>query len=178
MYENSAKLIDLVDNVLQWSNVQTDQINPSFSEHDLEKIINNVVEVYRFFAINTGVEIITEINNKEIVTDNKILTIIIQNLLNNSIKFSENDSQIFIKSRKENHNIIIEIIDNGIGIEKKYLDKIFSEKFDSTQIKNSKNKGSGLGLKICKEFTELLGGYINVQSEKGKGSKFTLVFPD
>ena len=104
---------------------------------------------------------------------------IIRNLLSNAIKFSQNNSEVLIKSvnNKTDGNIQISVIDNGIGISNENMNKLFKiDSYISTLGVNDE-KGTGLGLILCKEFVEKHNGKIWVESEIGKGSAFHFTLP-
>jgi signal transduction histidine kinase len=102
---------------------------------------------------------------------------IFRNLLSNAIKFTHNGGEIIIDSSLNNDLIACSVTDNGIGISPENISKLF--KVDSTIRKKgtSNERGTGLGLALCKEFVEKNGGNISVESEPEKGSKFVFTLP-
>ena len=102
---------------------------------------------------------------------------ILRNLINNAIKFSHNTSEVSITVIPYTNYHEIQIIDQGIGIDKENIDKLFriDLKYKSSGIAGE--KGSGLGLLLCKEFVEINGGKIEVKSELEKGSTFLFTLP-
>ena len=99
------------------------------------------------------------------------------NLLENAINYSENNSEIFIEALEDNSKIIIRVIDHGIGIEKKHLDRIFERFYRVDKARSRSTGGTGLGLAIVKHIVQSQGGKISVQSVPGEGSKFIIDIP-
>jgi signal transduction histidine kinase len=142
----------------------------------LTKIIDETILQHQYMPNASAIVIHKDINLDVIQSDNLRLEIIFKNILSNAIKFadlSKDNSFISIKTFKEGHQAIIKIEDNGIGIDQNYLDQIFEMFFVTDHAFN----GSGLGLYITKEAVSKLNGTIKVESEKGKGSKFTIRLP-
>jgi two-component system sensor histidine kinase ChiS len=109
-------------------------------------------------------------------TDREKLRQIILNLLGNAAKFTER-GEIKISAFQQNGSLKLVVSDTGIGIEKKDLDQIFEKFHQGDLSSNKKYRGTGLGLAIVKRFVTLLGGEVNVESEVGKGSVFTVMLP-
>jgi signal transduction histidine kinase len=113
-----------------------------------------------------------------IVSDRAKLTIVLQNLINNAIKFTDQGSiQIFARWRADKKAVAIDIVDTGVGIPKEALSIIFDKFRQADSSSTRVHGGVGLGLHIVKVFTEILGGTIAVKSELHKGSTFTLILP-
>jgi len=119
----------------------------------------------------------TDIEEKIIACDTEKIERIILNLLSNGIKFSDEGDAIFVNVKDKNGFVEISVKDNGIGIEDKYLEMIF-DRFNQVDKSLSRNtEGTGVGLSLVKSIVELHGGSICVESEFGKGSKFTVMMP-
>lgn len=146
---------------------------------DFDEIIKNIIKSFKylpnFLKINFKIDIIEEIN---FYSDKSIITTIFQNLIENSIKYSRANvvPYVHINVRKDNieGNLVIEVSDNGIGINSEYQDRIFEMFFRA----NDEMDGSGLGLYILKYAVDKLNGQINLQSEHGKGSTFSILLPN
>jgi len=137
--------------------------------------IHALVEKNVGLVMETSVKEMEIINNVKkdvfVTADENMVDLIIRNLLSNAIKFTENKGKVEIFSSEEKDNVIISIKDNGSGMDEQEVSTIF----DSTSIfsKTGNEKGTGLGLKLSKEFVEKNGGKIWVESEKGIGSVFS-----
>jgi two-component system sensor histidine kinase/response regulator len=106
-----------------------------------------------------------------------MVRLIIQNLIINAIKFTQSEGRIIVSSATKNGIVEVSIQDTGIGIEPEKSSKLFNFITIFTTKGTSGEEGTGLGLPLCKEFVEKQGGKIWVESELGKGSKFTFTLP-
>jgi signal transduction histidine kinase len=109
--------------------------------------------------------------------DGDLVKTILLNLINNAIKFTHSGGNIQINAQEKNDNIEVSVTDNGMGIDAPILKTLFKSAATYSTNGTSNEKGTGLGLLVCKEFVELNGGKIWVESEKGKGSRFTFTLP-
>ena len=131
------------------------------------------------FTESKGIDIIfdTDTEEKIIAYDPEKIERIVLNLLSNAIKFSDKGDEILVNVKDKNKFVEISVKDNGIGIEKNQLDMIF-DRFKQVNKSLSRNaEGTGIGLSLVKSIVELQGGSISVESEFGKGSKFTVLIP-
>jgi signal transduction histidine kinase len=112
-----------------------------------------------------------------VLADRNMVVSILQNIITNAIKFTNQGGNIDIKSKVENGEVIISVTDDGVGIKPEYIEKIFRIDHDTTSTGTMNETGTGLGLLLTKEMVELNGGKIYVESEFGKGSTFSVSFP-
>ncbi|HSD15432.1 MAG TPA: HAMP domain-containing sensor histidine kinase, partial [Flavobacterium sp.] len=141
----------------------------------LNKLADEIIAQHQYMQKAHAITFKKDISVDEIIIDNLRLRIILNNLFSNAIKYSDDskeNKQITIKTYENNSSYVIEIDDNGIGIDEENLGKIFDMFF----VANDKT-GSGLGLYIVKEAAECLDGNIEVSSKKGIGTTFTLTLP-
>lgn len=171
--DGAKRLYDLLENLLQWSLSQTKQIKFSRTKLEMNKLINKNIELLKINSDKKKIDIINEVKNDTyILADENMINSIIRNLLNNAIKFSFDETKITISSEDMGSMYQFAVKDEGVGIKPEYIDKLFDFGFSKTRINKSKEKGSGLGLILCKEFVEKNNGEIKVESEQGKGSTF------
>jgi len=164
---------ELLENLLLWANAQSDKLPFNKEKLVLKKIIENCTSVYTEAAQLKDVELIT--SNSEILevsADKFMLESIFRNLISNALKFSFKGGQINISIKEEAENILVTVSDTGIGMSEDELEKLFSAGQNFSKSGTSGEKGTGLGLLLCKEFVEKNGGTIWVESSKGKGSRF------
>jgi signal transduction histidine kinase len=102
---------------------------------------------------------------------------VLRNLISNAIKFTHKNGKVEVKAMPENKNIVISVSDNGIGMTKETIAKLFRIDANLTTHGTEDEKGTGLGLFLCKEFVEKHGGRIWVESEAGRGSTFKFLLP-
>lgn len=176
--EDADKLLNLVNNLLKLSTMEYDKSLFKLKEENIEDIINNSVKDFYKLAESKNIEIYLDIEKKlpKVMVDFEKLTWVINNLLNNALKFTTAGDQIYISSYKNHSKIFVSIKDTGIGISEEYLDKIF-DKFVQVKGQDSSNSGTGLGLAISKQIVEVHSGEIWCESELGKGSNFIFTLP-
>ncbi|MBN1197737.1 MAG: ATP-binding protein, partial [Bacteroidales bacterium] len=120
----------------------------------------------------------TRMTDRLMVTgDANIIQTIFRNLLSNAIKFTPESGRITIDGIREKSSIAITVSDTGVGIPAQHLNQLFSMEEQYTMPGTNNEKGTGLGLILCREYMEQLGGTITVTSTVGKGSAFTVTFP-
>ena len=120
--------------------------------------------------------ITSKINNLNLKNDQTKVRQILFNMLSNAAKFTDNGT-VTLDVKLENKNIRFDVIDTGIGMNKKQLDKVFEEFTQAETSTSKKYGGTGLGLPISKKMTEMMGGHIDVKSQEGEGTTFSIVIP-
>lgn len=180
---SANQLLNLVNNILDLSKIENDKLHVRPRTMLVVDIMTQIAEAIApvIEVNNNSFEIDIDENVYEVTTDPEMIAQIINNLLSNAGRYTNNGHVTFRVSKKCKHNIdfiYFEVIDNGIGIAKDKLGRIF-QPFE--QVDMSKTRlygGTGLGLAISKRLAKLLGGEITVQSEPGKGSTFSLCIPE
>jgi signal transduction histidine kinase len=178
IYETASIGYNLLENLLKWSQSQTDKILFEPKKVNLHEIaqycIDDVENQSRFKDIDVNNEVP---QNYHIIADVNLLKTILRNLINNAVKFTDRNGMISVACNKIENDIIISVKDTGIGMSEKDLQEMF--KIDKVKSKPGTNRerGSGLGLILCKEFVEKHGGKIWVESELDVGSTFSFTIP-
>lgn len=168
----------LLENLITWSKMQSGKIDFFRQEVDVRSAINLSIEQLKERANKKGIKISGAPKDFHFVmADYLMLNTIIRNLLNNAIKFTSQNGKVEIQLKQLDKFLEISICDNGIGIEKQYLSNLFKIDLDNYSFGPLEEKGTGLGLIICREFVEKNGGQIWVESEPGKGSCFKFTLP-
>jgi signal transduction histidine kinase len=178
LYSSSEQVHRLLDNLLEWTRTQTNGIKFQPQYTNLNELVVNAVSILKSSADNKSITIINHTDpHLSIVADVEMLETIIRNTMNNSIKFTQSGGEITVSCQQENNCIIVCVEDNGVGIEKENLEKLFQ--LDSNYKTKGTNgeRGTGLGLVICKEFVDYHNGKIWAESTLGKGSKFFVSLP-
>jgi len=175
----TRSLVLLLDNLLNWSRSQIKgNLKAVKKEINLKTIFESVRHTYQQVSEQKNVTIEISVDDTcKVHADPDHLDIILRNLISNAIKFSNPGSKVALRGMTNNQNCIIEIEDNGLGISSEKL-----AKFNSTIPLQSEpgtlgERGTGLGLLLCKEFIAINNGQFKIESSLGKGSKFKLVFP-
>ncbi|MCC5928732.1 MAG: transporter substrate-binding domain-containing protein [Cyclobacteriaceae bacterium] len=179
MINTSAKnTLILLDNLLTWTKSQTGKniYNPENSS--LPAIINEILEVSKSIANIKRISLnYIQTDYIEVYADVNMLKTILRNLISNAIKYTRENGEITISAVRNIDNIDITVTDNGVGMTEEIRNKLFEINSNYTAKGTANEKGSGLGLMLCKEFVEKHGGEISVKSELGKGSAFTFSLP-
>ena len=145
---------------------------------DVKKIIDDNLELLHSTAHTKNISTISEIDRSTLVyADQNMVHTIIRNLISNAIKYTNNGGYVKLKSKSFPEYIKIFIQDNGVGIDQDNIHKLFRIDESYTTSGTQKEKGTGLGLILCKEFVEKNGGKITVESTPGKGSTFSFTLP-
>lgn len=176
--DTSKNLFSLLENLLQWSMAQTGALEFRPVSVNLSESVQKVINLLRVSSNKKSIEIINEINSRHIVFADKEMTMtILRNLISNAIKFTERDGKIKLVSFDTSKYIEIAVIDTGIGIAPNKISSLFEINAKNTSLGTEKEKGTGLGLILCKELIETNKGRIWVESNIGQGStfKFTLL---
>lgn len=171
--KTSKNTFYLLDNLLTWSRSQLGHIKIKKEILNLYELIVESIAVYQSSASLKNITIVVDVDNDiKVFTDLATIKIVIGNLVNNAIKFTPQEGEIRITSNEKNQFVEVCIHDNGIGMSKETVDKLFRIEESYTTQGTNKEKGTGLGLILCKEFVEKNGGEIWAESEEGKGSCF------
>ncbi|EOZ98319.1 Membrane associated signal transduction histidine kinase [Indibacter alkaliphilus LW1] len=170
---NVDSLYMVLDNILSWSKSQMESFKVQLSPTKLEATLNPCIELLQTQALAKELTIHTDLESDvKVWADQDLLQVILRNILSNAIKFSKKGSKIDIKSFSEGNQVILEIRDYGIGMPAKILESFGSEQFSILESRpgTEKEKGTGLGLNISKEFIVLMDGDLIFSSQKGKGT--------
>lgn len=178
VYKSANNTLILLDNLLVWAVSQNKEKNFKPVKINLYELLRDEIENLRTLAgqkqitINHSVD--PEIN---VTADLQMVKTILRNIISNAIKYSNTNGEIRINAIEDNQYVEIGVKDNGTGITPETQKKLFKiDSLHSTPGTNNES-GTGLGLLLCKEFVELHGGIITVESETGKGSRFAFTLP-
>lgn len=174
MNKTSEEIFQLLDNLLKWAKNRLNKQNIYKQQADVNSLINSTVEIFIPLATQKGVTISTQGMEKELIgaIDIDMLKTIVRNLISNAIKFSYEGGSITISSRIEGDMVIVGVKDTGKGIKKEDQSKLLKQNTHFTSYGTNNEKGSGLGLMLCKDFVELHNGKLWFESEEGKGTTF------
>jgi len=167
----------MLSNLLLWSKAQMQGVTVNRVKVNLKETLMSTFQIHQVIATEKGIQLTDEIkSNVFIEADPDMLQLVIRNLINNAIKFTAPGGEIIVSDELADHMCHIIIKDNGMGIPYDEQANIFSIKVTSA-FGTKNEKGFGLGLVLCKEFTELQNGKISFESTPGKGSTFYVSFP-
>jgi two-component system sensor histidine kinase/response regulator len=166
----------MLTNVLSWARTQMEGAHAELVVTEIKSVLENGLNIEKNISAKKGVSFqITSEDKLHVLADRDMLELVIRNLVNNAIKFTPAGGLVEINAARVDGNCCIKISDNGLGIDQAQQEKLFQFKASSTYGTNAE-KGIGLGLLLCKEFTLLQGGKIWFESSPGKGSIFYLSF--
>jgi PAS domain S-box-containing protein len=175
---SSNNSFSLLKNLIDWSKTESNRIVFSPEKINIGKTISRTIQSLKYSAEAKSVKIrFKYIDNIFIYTDDNMLKTVLRNLIANSIKFSYKHSDIVIELIEEKNQFIIKIIDTGSGISDENKARLFLQNHNFSERGTTNEKGSGLGLLICKEFINKWNGRLWIESNLGEGSTFSFSIP-
>lgn len=174
MNKTSEEIFLLLDNLLKWAKNRLNKQHIFKQQTDINSIIDSTAEIYKPMATQKGISLITSNLQNELMglVDIDMLKTVVRNLISNAMKFSYNGGSITLTSQIDGDFVIISVKDTGKGIRKEDQDKVLNSNTHFTTFGTNNEKGSGLGLMLCKDFVELHGGKMWFESEENKGTTF------
>jgi len=178
LHTASTNELDTLDYLVEWARIKyaSDAFSPQ--KVDLTPYIHKVFDSLRETASVNTIQLHTNVEENTLVfADGKMLVSIIQNIVSNAIKHTQNGGTITVSAKAKDDKIIVQVKDTGLGMSKEILDKLFTPQLKSLTEKRKKDKGAGIGLLLVKGFLEKNGGEIWVESKEGQGSSFYFTLP-
>lgn len=178
IYQLSLTVSNLLENLLTWSRAQREKIVVTPINISLRFIVDRCYNLVDQTASHKEIRLKNNIPSDTVIfADEEMITTVVRNLVSNAIKFTPRSGTITTSSEINKTNVIISIKDTGVGIPKKNMPFLFQPDENHTNLGTEGEKGTGLGLIICKDFVEKNGGQIWVESEPGSGSTFYISLP-
>jgi signal transduction histidine kinase len=169
----------LIENLLEWSRSQSGNIDFNPKKEEIYPVVKEIVKVFSLQAEKKNIKISISVPKKIFAFfDRNLLSTILRNLISNAIKFTSGNGKINISCKSGSAESIIQVKDTGIGMTEDQISQLFDLKETITMQGTSDEKGTGLGLILCKEFVDMHNGRIWVESKPGKGSTFYFTLPD
>lgn len=175
--EDIDKMEDLVEQVLFYSRSNTVEKDYMLRKTDLQEIVFSVARKNAQLFIEKHIRLETDVDGLKVFTDAKWIEFILNQLIVNAIKYSDKkDACICVTGKTQKDCVLLKIADNGVGISVHELGRVFDKGFTGS---NGRKKGqsTGLGLYLCKKLCAKLGHGIRIESEEGRGTAVTIVFP-
>jgi signal transduction histidine kinase len=165
----------LVENVLHWTVSQIKGVQVHNEKFDLTLLVEENIDLFRTAASNKKVTIQHSLTPKQMVDfDRNILNMVLRNLISNAIKYSFEGGGISIRTEPFSDYLLLHVKDQGAGMDEKDLLNLMDSRKTKSTSGTVQEKGTGLGIGLCREFLQKAGGMLSVESTKGKGSTFTV----
>ncbi len=177
IYRSSDDTYKLLESLLEWANVQKGNFKLNPEEFDLKRILEKNLNLHQSLGSLKGLSLVGEFNQVIVKADKAMIDTVIRNLLSNAIKYSKPKQSIKLQSKEENGFVVVQVADQGIGMSEKQLQNLFKIDSVSSSEGTANETGTGFGLMLSKEFVELNGGEIWVESEKNRGTSFFFSIP-
>ncbi|KAA6301639.1 MAG: Sensor histidine kinase TodS [Candidatus Ordinivivax streblomastigis] len=174
---NANRLLDLINQLLDFRKIEENMFQFNFRKKNVVKIVRDVYNQYAHSAKQNHIDLLLSVKTEPIesVVDPEAIYKIVSNLVSNAVKYA--NKKIEIKVGIEDEQFFVSVQDDGVGLDKIYLDRIFEPFFQVQDKGNAVKTGSGLGLSLSQSLSMKHNGKIQVESEQGKGSLFTLRIP-
>jgi signal transduction histidine kinase len=167
-------VFDLLENLLTWARLQMGRMEYEPEEVDLSELVAKNVELLQANAEAKGIILRSEIQPKvKVYADVNMLNTVVRNLTSNALKFTSSGGEVLLQVRPveaDNNELMVVVKDNGVGMGAESLANLFKIGHNQSTMGTAREKGTGLGLIMCKEMVELNGGQIGVESEIGRGT--------
>ncbi len=178
-YKSNERIIDLVNDLLNVSRIEEGRFGYNFEKHNFQEIL--AVTLYDIEQAVKGNSQKLVVNRPDIIPDiymdSERIIMVLQNILDNAIKYTPINGKIEINISLDDKNLKVSVKDSGVGVPKKDQKKIFSKFFRATNVVRMETEGTGLGLFIAKNVVERHGGKIYIDSEEGVGTEVSFVLP-
>jgi signal transduction histidine kinase len=164
----------LLDNILAWAHTNNDDSKET-NEVEIYSCVNEIFDLFKFQASEKEIELRNNIEpNFHIHIHKNMFQLVLRNLISNALKFTPQQGTVMVNMKEEFENILISVKDSGIGMSKEIKENLFNSNKHTITRGTANEKGTGLGLKLCKEFVDKYNGELSVSSEPGKGTEVTV----
>jgi len=175
---SAVQTLRLLENLLEWANSQRGKLSFNPVSVNLNELIKDEFLMIDEMRINKNIELKNYVDDTlTIVADKNMIRTILRNLITNGVKFTHKNGWVHVKAETYKSHVEIAVSDNGVGMTRETIAKLFRIDANISTRGTDNEKGTGLGLFLCKEFAEKHGGKIWVESEEGKGSTFKFILP-
>ena len=177
--ESGQHLLSLINDILDLSKVEAGKLEMQPAEVRFGDLLQNSLTMVKEKALNHGIELSLKLEDKipEIFADERMVKQVVYNLLANAVKFTPDGGKVGLEAVKDGEDIRVTVWDTGIGIKEEDRGKLFKEFQQLDSGRDKRYQGTGLGLALSKRLVEMHGGRIWVESEVGKGSRFSFTLP-
>jgi len=178
MNTSVRSLLNLLNNLLQWSVAQTGDMKVEAVNFPLSLVVNENLELMKETARLKDIQLVTDLEKDFLIRSDRNMTdSIVRNLVSNAIKFTHAGGEVRVKAREKGTFVEVVVEDTGVGISSEDLKQLFRSDVHHSTLGTTKEKGTGFGLLLCKEFVEKNGGQISIQSQLGQGTAIVFTLP-
>lgn len=168
-----------LDTLLIWTNVQNGTTKPHIKTLNLNEIVADIVDLYSHRAQTKNIHIIQDVcTDCTFNMDGNFFSTILRNFISNSLKFTPENGLITISVDILKNRLILSVEDNGVGMDEKTIESLLNKNDSISTFGTAKEKGTGIGLALCKDIINLSNGKLHIESSINAGTKFTVVFKD
>jgi len=173
----SKSVFNAVENLLEWSRAQLDGAPSENRIIAVGDVFEATLDVLGPVAKEKGIKLISKVADEKIFADHHVVLTILRNLVSNAIKFTASGGVVEVSAHGKGKMVEISVVDTGIGIPESIIHQLFAIDRKTTTLGTLGEKGTGLGLPLCADLAKNLGGNIQVKSNPGKGSRFSVTLP-
>lgn len=178
IYRQTRDLAELLENLLQWAVVQIGKIEVNPEAVDLYSLTEEILKNIKFAAQKKEIRLSSQVTEQATAWADKNMTAaVLRNLLSNAVKYTRPGGEISVMSKDAGKWVELTVSDNGIGIDRERVDFLLTQEVNESTRGTSNEKGTGLGLVLCREFVEMNGGEIRVKTRPEQGSDFSFTLP-
>ncbi|MBF0102674.1 MAG: response regulator [Desulfobacterales bacterium] len=180
IHQASKNTYELLENLLEWSSLQRGTLQPNIQPILVNDIANDVIQLLSGYANQKRITLSLyseNISNLRILADPNMVHTVLRNLVTNAIKFTQVNGSVFIRVSESVNFVSIRVEDHGTGIDQHNIEKVFKADSKLSTLGTQGEKGTGLGLMLCKELIDINNGHIQVESKLGVGTTFTIDLP-
>jgi two-component system phosphate regulon sensor histidine kinase PhoR len=179
MERHSKRLQRLVDDLLSLAQLESSQATLELSDVRVDELFNNLIRDWKEKLAAKNLKVIVDVTPEAFTlrADGTRLEEVLYNLLDNAVKFSRENGQIYLRATSRSSDMILSVVDSGLGIGKEHLPRIFERFYRADKARSRELGGTGLGLAIVKHIAQLHGGRVEAESEPGCGTTIRVVLP-
>ena len=178
IYQNSNRLLNLLNNIIDFSKIESSELKLSVESINLNETVNNVIELYKFRINEKKLDLLVEMDKTlKVFVDKVYLSKVLNEIIDNAVRYTNSGFIKIVLGELNESEVFIKVVDSGIGIETQYLTHVFDSFTQESEGYKKKFQGIGLGLPLSKKFIEMNNGRIEVSSKKDKGTIVTIVLP-
>jgi signal transduction histidine kinase len=180
MERHSKRLQRLVGDLLSLAELESSQAKLELGVVQLDELFNNLIRDWKEKASAKNLKLLVDLPSEALTfcADGTRLEEVLHNLLDNAVKFSPENGQIRLRAMPSDSHMVLSVTDQGIGISKEHLPRIFERFYRADKARSRELGGTGLGLAIVKHIAQLHGGWVEADSELGRGTTIRVVLPD